>query len=142
MREDHPTGISKELAWPWDGSELLEQAQRVHHDPLLGELAVRQAIALHRLDDHRSAGARDTQELALVGALDQIPGSHQVALGDQLLDLEVEVRECGQIAGDELSLRLRSDDVGQVGVVADELGASSSAAASSPGCSTPPPSGG
>ena len=47
MREDHPTGISKELAWPWDGAELLEQAQRVHHDPLLGELAARQAIALH-----------------------------------------------------------------------------------------------
>ena len=65
MREDHPTGISKELAWPWNGAELLEQAQRVHHDPLLGELAARQAIALHCLDGHRPAGARDTQEVAL-----------------------------------------------------------------------------
>jgi len=113
---------SKELAWSWDGAELLEQAQRVHHDPLLGELAARQAIALHRLDGHRPAGAGDTQELALVGALNKIAGSHQVALGDQLLDLEMQVRESGQIAGDELPLRLRSNDVGQVGVMADELG--------------------
>jgi hypothetical protein len=57
------------LAWPWDGAELLEQAQPVHHGPLLG---------------------------------------------DQLLDLEVEVWEGGQIVGDVLSLRPRSDDVGEV----------------------------
>jgi hypothetical protein len=44
----------------------------------------------------------------------QIAGSHQVALGDQLLDLEVEVWEGGQIVGDVLSLRPRSDDVGEV----------------------------
>jgi hypothetical protein len=102
------------LAWPWDGAELLEQAQRVHHGPLLGELAARQAVALHRLDGHLSAAARDAQELPSVGALHQIAGSHQVALGDQLLDLEVEVWEGGQIVGDVLSLRLRSDDVGEV----------------------------
>ena len=52
----------------------------------------------------------------------QIAGSHQVALGDQLLDLEVEVWEGGEGVGDVVALRLRSDDVGQVGVVADELG--------------------
>jgi hypothetical protein len=52
----------------------------------------------------------------------QIAGSHQVALGDQLLDLEVEVWEGGQIVGDVLSLSPRSDDVGEVGVVTDELG--------------------
>jgi hypothetical protein len=38
-----------------------------------------------------------------VGAQHQIAGSHQVALGDQLLDLEVEVWEGGQIVGDVLS---------------------------------------
>jgi hypothetical protein len=102
------------LAWPWDGAELLEQAQRVHHDPLLGELAARQAVALHRLDGHRPAGARDTQELASVRALNQIAGSDQVALGDQLLDLEVKVWEGGEVVGDVLPLRLRSDDIGQV----------------------------
>jgi hypothetical protein len=94
----------------------VEQAQRVHHDPLLGELAARQAIALHRLDGHRPAGARDPRELTLVCALNQVPGSHQVALGDQLLDLEVQVWEGSQVVGEMLSLRLRSDDVGQVGV--------------------------
>jgi hypothetical protein len=73
-------------------------------------------------DGWEPAGARDSQELTLVRALNQIAGSHQVAVGDQLLDLEVQVRERGQISGDELSLRLRSDDVGKVGVVADELG--------------------
>jgi hypothetical protein len=57
-----------------------------------------------------------------VHALGQIAGSDQVVLGDQLLDLEVEVWEGGEGVGDVLSFRLRSDDVGQVGVVADELG--------------------
>jgi hypothetical protein len=57
-----------------------------------------------------------------VRALHEVADSHQVALGDQLLDLEVQVGDGAKILGDMLSFGLWSNDVGPVGVVAHEVG--------------------
>src|SRR5205085_6802441 len=95
---------AKRLPGRWDCSELLHQAEHVGDEPVLGDLAIDDAVHFHRGEAHLLAGRRNPHKLAAMGAAKPYPGRDLVLIGDHLLNGQMQVGERGGEPPDELLL--------------------------------------
>jgi hypothetical protein len=113
-----PTAVSHPaLSGARDDSELLEKAQRIHHDPLLGDLAAVQPEDLYRLEPDLTPSRWHADELAPVRTPHKNPYGHEIILSNELFGPHMEIREGAQHPSDELQLRCGSIHIRQIGVV-------------------------
>src|SRR5690606_15638236 len=82
------------------GLQLLEKGSEVGDLPMLGELAVFDAIELKGIHIDRSACGCDARKVATVDTADRIEDGDPIALGDDLQDRQSNVRHGGMKPGE------------------------------------------
>jgi hypothetical protein len=87
---------------PWGHSELLEQAEVIPLGPDLSHLAILQTSDRDPRDLAAPARRQQALKLAPVGAL-RMPALYDlVALSEEIVDAEHQIRECAPVHGDRL----------------------------------------
>src|SRR5215203_2052877 len=80
-------------AWSGHDARLYQEAEHVRPAPMLGLPTILHAEEVDPADGGLLPGRGDTDKLALVGAGVGHPGGHQLALGDHVVDLGVQIGE-------------------------------------------------
>src|SRR5437016_4487423 len=84
-------GPSRGGGWRWREPELLQQAELVEAAPAFDDLPVGDAEDVNPAKDDLASGGGLAHDRAAVGAAGYEVFCHEVALGDQLLDVAVPV---------------------------------------------------
>src|SRR5579859_2263508 len=101
--ESRQAAISRGIVWrlaprglvtlAGNGAELFQDAELVEVGPVLDDLIVGDSQEVDLGPGELLAVGRDAQEVTGAGGLDVVVEDHQVAFGDDVLDVYVDVRE-------------------------------------------------
>ncbi len=78
-----------------DDAQLLHHAEIVAHPPMLDRFAVLEAHDVHVVLFHRATCGRHAHQGSSIGARHREATGDAIPFGDQILDSESQVRECG-----------------------------------------------